>query len=61
MSVYMAKAKEVKRGWYIKCPVCKTRIALDRDPAPGGMEANIVTCFECGADTEVHPPHEARG
>ncbi len=60
MSLRMAKAEEVRDGWYIKCPVCKTRIDLDRDPAPGGMEANIETCFECGADIEVHPPSDIK-
>ena len=58
MSVYAAKAKEVRTDWYIKCPVCKTRVNLDRSPEPGGMEANIATCFECGADIVVHPPSE---
>lgn len=60
MSVHSTIAKEIRVGWYVKCPVCGTRIDLDRSPVPGGMECNIETCFECGADIEVNPPPEGK-
>jgi len=58
MSMHRAKAKEKKKGWYIRCPICRVRIELDECPIPGGMNNNIETCFECGADIEVQPSLE---
>jgi hypothetical protein len=58
MSIHRAKAKEGRDGWYIRCPVCRTRIELVECPIPGGMNNNIETCFECGADIEVQPSSE---
>jgi transcription initiation factor IIE alpha subunit len=55
MKVHRAEAKGKEGGWYIHCPGCRTRMALDRPPESGGMEANIETCSECGADIQVHP------
>ena len=51
------KAKVIKNAdaWYIKCPECRARIDLYECPAPGGMVANIETCFECGTYIEVQP------
>ncbi len=56
MSIHRAKAKERENGWYIRCPVCRARLKLDECPIPGGMNNNIETCCECGADIEVQPP-----
>ena len=56
MSIYRAKARERKHSWYIQCPLCGARIELDECPIPGGMNNNIETCYECGADIEVQPP-----
>jgi len=55
MSIHKSKARETRSGWYIRCPVCKTRIALDECPVPGGLNCNIEVCCECGADIEVQP------
>ena len=60
MSLYRARAKEIKDSWYILCPVCRTRIELEECPVPGGMNNNIETCAECGSDIEVQPPPEKR-
>jgi len=51
----MAKAKEVKEGWKIKCPICKTDFYLEECPIPGGLGNNIEICPECGAYIEVQP------
>lgn len=51
-----AFAKETKDGWYIRCSECKTKIDLEECPTPGGMTANIETCYECGIDMAVYPP-----
>ncbi|MEW6455263.1 MAG: hypothetical protein AB1410_00930 [Acidobacteriota bacterium] len=57
MRVRKAKAKERKNGtWYIRCPVCKSRIDLDECPIPGSMTFNVEFCYECGAEIEVCPP-----
>ena len=58
MSIHRAKAKGMKDGWYICCPVCRVRIELSECPIPGGMNNNIETCYECGADIEVQPSSE---
>lgn len=54
MSIHRAKAKETKDNWYVRCPVCGTRIKLDECPIPGGMNNNIETCYECGTDIAVY-------
>lgn len=56
MTIRAATARPKATAWYIICPVCRCRITLDGWPEPGGMEANIETCFECGTDIEVQPP-----
>ncbi|NWF77647.1 MAG: hypothetical protein HXY36_03530 [Chloroflexi bacterium] len=57
MSIRKAKAKDTRNSWYIRCPVCGSRIELDECPIPGGMNNNnIEVCYECGADIEVQPP-----
>jgi hypothetical protein len=53
MSIHKAKAKDTRNGWYIRCPVCRSRIELDECPIPGGMNNNIEVCYECGMDIEV--------
>jgi hypothetical protein len=55
MTIYRARARKSKDGWYVKCPICKTRLNLDECPVPGGMANNIETCCECGIDIEVQP------
>lgn len=55
MAVLEAKAQLRGKRWFVKCPECETRFELDTDPAPGGMEANIEFCPECGAYIEVQP------
>jgi len=55
MTMHRAKAKESKNGWYIRCPVCRSRIKLDECPVPGGMGNNIEICYECGVGIEVQP------
>jgi len=58
MSIHRVKAKEKRDGWYIRCPVCRTKIDLDECPISGGMNNNIEICFECGTYIEVQPPSE---
>lgn len=56
MNIYESKAREVRNGWRIRCPVCRSWTALDECPIPGGMNNNIEVCCECGVDIEVQPP-----
>ncbi len=58
MSIPKAIAKDTSNGWYIRCPVCKSRMELDECPIPGGMNNNIEVCYECGVDIEVQPSSE---
>jgi rRNA maturation endonuclease Nob1 len=58
MTIRKAKAIENAGAWHIRCPECKARIDLDECPVPGGMVANIETCFECGTHIEVQPRKE---
>jgi len=58
LTIYKAKVKEKEDGWHIRCPVCRARIELDECPAPGGMNNNIETCYECGVDIEVQPSQD---
>jgi hypothetical protein len=58
MGIHKAKAEDTRNGWYIRCPVCRSRIELDECPIPGGMNNNIEVCYECGVDIEVQPPSE---
>jgi hypothetical protein len=58
MSIHKAKAKDTRNGWYIRCPVCRSRMELEECPIPGGMNNNIEVCYECGVDIEVQPPSE---
>lgn len=60
MNTYKAKAREVRDGWYIRCPGCRTHLELDECPIPGGMNCNIEICYECGTYIEVEPPSEGR-
>jgi rRNA maturation endonuclease Nob1 len=53
-----AIARQDMDTWYIKCPVCGTRVELEECPAPGGMAHNVEFCPECGAEIEIIPPEE---
>lgn len=58
MTIHRAKARRSKDGWYVRCPICKTRLNLSECPVPGGMANNIETCYECSADIEVQPIYD---